>query len=422
MECTPSWAARLVELLDGDSDTSSGSSSNCEEGRQNAGYASRAESPRPEQLPVMDPKQEIEVIVISSGDESSDAEGESADKAGVRQTARGNGAKAARTVAPSVSAMRQRYEECLKAYDAWTSRQEQSRNAPAEQPAVEVDGILAAAIEEYSKLEDDDQCISRVHREHWTPEASTGFEHGKAAVESVPTIRKADQRQHDHVHKMHETRVRCSYSNAHHSDVDSKLDETKAGQRLEPETSDNRTKAVLLASTEEEMQCRRSEQFESKRRKEMLSNGPSFHVRIEQQRKLPRISQVSFGNIATMTEPREKSIIIEAQNSAQNSSTRKSILKPGRGAGKTQGQHARDNMAKAKDSKKQLIALAQKIDFSSRQQLLDVRANLRNEKRFGHQQRSAQATDSNGKTKLARRNKRRRQNKAKRNSGVSIES
>ncbi|KAM3423526.1 hypothetical protein BST61_g954 [Cercospora zeina] len=393
MERTLLRAAQLVDLFDSDSDTSSGSSSQCEvEGKQTAGYSSKAESPVPKQLPVMEPKQEVEIIVISSGDESSDVEAGSADEAGAKPTARGYGAKAARTTAPSVSAMRQRYDECLKAYDAWKSRQEQRRSAPAEQPAVEVDGILAEAIEEYSTLEDDDQHVGPEKQGQWVPQVLLEVEHEEAAFERMPTKRKVDQRQRDYKDATCETGIRLPVPNAHDGDKNSESDEIKAGQHPKPSVGDGRTKDVRPPSMEKELQCRRPAGLELKRSKAMMSNEPSNHARTEEQQKLPKPSQISSGNIATKTKLREKPIVIQAQTSG----IRKGILKHRRSAEKTRGPRTRDKIARERISKKQLIALAPKIEFPSRQQLLDIRANLRNEKKVGHHQRSVRATDSNG--------------------------
>lgn len=423
-----------MKWLDNDSNSSSDSSSSCEvEDNTVAGQSDKAQS-------FVSTKQAVEIIVISSGDESSDLDDEGAAEAKVKRTACGNGAKAAGTTAPSMKEMKRRWDECKQVMQKWKSLEAQTQDSPPNQPAIEVDGILAAAIEEYSKLEDDDHQAGHESHETWIQEDLMEGGDGEPVIERMLLELEPDQ-QRDQILAAREAGTQWLRSNEYDGDVDSELGTSEDDEHLEAKIGGNREEVGRLVSTGKEVQCRRPEQLELEKSKAMLVAEPSVHphtkkpkkqqklLQISQksrseiamkveQRKPPKISQTPFGQSAMKTELREEPVPVQALSVFKS----KGILKTPPVAMKFRGQHTQDKIAKGRISKKQRKALAPKTEISGRQQLLNTQVKLRKAKSVEHQDRSIRATDSNGKTKLAHRNKRRRQNKSRKKRGASTES
>ncbi|CAK1361329.1 unnamed protein product [Cercospora beticola] len=420
--------------INNDSNSSSDSSSSCEvEDNTVAGHSDKAQS---FVSPVKQTEQAVEIIVISSGDESSDLDDAGAAEAKVKRTACENGAKAAATIAPSVKEMKRRWDECKQVMQ----KESLEEDAPADQPAIEIDGILAAAIEEYSKLEDGDHQAGHESHETWIGEDLIEGGDGDSVIERMPPELEPDQ-QRDQILTAREAGTQWLRSNEYDGDVDSELGTSEDDKHFEAKIDGNRKGVGRLVSIGKDVQCRRPEQLELEKSKSMLVAEPPLHPHIKKsknqqelsrisqkpfgkievkvkQRKPPRISQNPLGQIAIKTKLREELVPVQALSPFKS----KGILKTSSVAKKFRGQHTQDRTAKGRISKKQLTALVPKMELSGRQQLLNSQVKLRKGKSIGHQDRSVRATDSNGKTKLARRNKRRRQNKSRKKRGASIES
>lgn len=427
-----------MKWLDNDSDSSSDSSSSCAvENKTVAGHSNKTQS---FVSPVKHTEQAVEIIVISSGDESSELDDEGAAEAKVKRTESGNGAKAAGTTAPSMKEMKRRWDECKQVMQKLKSLEAQTQDAPADRPAIEVDGILAAAIEEYSKLEDDDHQASHESRGTWNGEDLIEGEDEEPVTERMPPELEPDQ-QRDHFIAVRGAGTQWLRSNEYDGDVDSELGTSEDDKHFKVKIAGNCELNGRLVPIGEELQCRRSEQLGLDKSRAMLIAEPPVQRHIKTSRKkikLPQISQKPFGEIAMKveqrkppkisqnplaqiaikTELREELVPVQALSRFKS----KGILKTSSVAKKFRGQHTQDRTAKGRISKTQLTALVPKMELSGRQQLLNSQVKLRKGKSVEHQDRSVRATDSNGKTKLARRNKRRRQNKSRKKRGASIES